>query len=532
MRKLYIFLFAFIFLIGIFLRFYRLGEVPNSLSWDEVSWGYNGYSILETGKDEYGAVFPLSFQAFGDYKQPVYVYLTSLSVKFFGLNAFAIRFPSALLGSLTIPFVFLFVYQIFHKKNYKEKLSLLTMLFFAISPWSIQFSRVAYEANVGLFFVVVGASLFMLGLTSQGKKYLFFSVIPLVISSYSYHSEKIFTPIFVIGLLFYSYISFKISKKTLFIILLLFFLGSMGWIVDARTTVRGRSVTFLSNQTQVLKGSTEKLIADRLSNDKLGLLLDNRRIVYINKYFENYLSHFDINYLFINGDDARHHAYGMGVLYLMSLPIIIIGLIKIDKRKYWFLFFWFFLAPVASSLAIDAPNSSRSLIILPTWQIFEALGFYYLFFYRNNFRWNILKSLVVFLFAVNIAYYSFNYFVHTNSENSKYWQYGYSDGVKAAQEFRNSKIKVVFSQDYEQPYIFYLFYSQYSPQKYIATGGSLRIKQSCFSIDNIYFGKCFSEMSKGDIFVSISHPEQSNLVKIRDIEDGNGIIVGEMYEHL
>jgi 4-amino-4-deoxy-L-arabinose transferase-like glycosyltransferase len=531
MKKIYIFLFVFILVIGLIFRFYKLGEVPDSLNWDEVSWGYNAYSILETGKDEYGVAFPLSFQAFGDFKQPVYVYLTSLSIKFFGLNAFAVRLPSALLGSLTMPFVFLLVYSMFYKENYRKKLSLLAMFFFAISPWSIQFSRVAYEANVGLFFVVTGASLFIFGLASGRKKYLYTSVIPLIISGYSYHSEKIFTPIFIVGLLFYAHSFFKTSKKTLFIIFILFLLGSMGWIVDTRTTARGRSVTFFSNQNQVLKDSVEKLSTDRLNNDKLGLLLDNRRVAYVNKYFENYLSHFDLNYLFVKGDDAKHHAFGMGMLYLISLPIIIAGLIKIDKKKYFFLFFWFFLAPVASSLAIDAPNSSRDLIILPTWQIFEALGFYYLLSGNNNFKWRMLKAAIIFLFGINIAYYSFNYFSHTNSELSLYWQHGYSDAAEIAQTLRETGVRVFFSQKYEQPYIFYLFYNQYNPQKYISSGGSSRIKQNCFAIDNVYFGECNSKITRNDLLISINKSEGSGLTKVKDIKDNRGVIVGEVYKY-
>ena len=42
-----------------FLRFYKIGQVPPSLNWDEVAIGYNAYSILKTGKDEWGVPFPL-----------------------------------------------------------------------------------------------------------------------------------------------------------------------------------------------------------------------------------------------------------------------------------------------------------------------------------------------------------------------------------------------------------------------------------------------------------------------------------------
>ena len=111
-KKLFLPLFILILLLGIFLRFYQLGAVPASLDWDEVSWGYNAYSIVHTGKDEYGSQYPMSFRAFGDYKQPFYVYADTVPVALFGLTPFSTRFPSAFFGSLSIIFVFLLTYEI------------------------------------------------------------------------------------------------------------------------------------------------------------------------------------------------------------------------------------------------------------------------------------------------------------------------------------------------------------------------------------------------------------------------------------
>jgi len=106
--KVYLVL-AAIFLFAGFVRFYNISEVPVSLYWDEVSQVYSAYSILETGKDEYGNSFPLLFRAFEDYKTPANIYLTAISVKLFGLNEFSARFSSAFLGTLSIFFVFLFI---------------------------------------------------------------------------------------------------------------------------------------------------------------------------------------------------------------------------------------------------------------------------------------------------------------------------------------------------------------------------------------------------------------------------------------
>src|SRR3989337_2813666 len=100
-------LLTIIFLAAI-LRFYKLGINPPGLYWDEAVFGYDAYSILKTGKDHHGVVLPLFFESFGDWKLPVYHHLLVPSIAVFGLNEFAVRFPSAFFGSLTI-IVFFFI---------------------------------------------------------------------------------------------------------------------------------------------------------------------------------------------------------------------------------------------------------------------------------------------------------------------------------------------------------------------------------------------------------------------------------------
>ena len=50
------------------------GNPPGSYR-DESSLAYNAYTISQSAKDEYGAVLPLFFRSFGDYKSPTYTYL-------------------------------------------------------------------------------------------------------------------------------------------------------------------------------------------------------------------------------------------------------------------------------------------------------------------------------------------------------------------------------------------------------------------------------------------------------------------------
>ena len=93
--------------LAFFLRFYRLDSNPSSLYWEEAALGYDAYSILKTGKDFHGNFLPLvAFESFGDYKPSLYFYAAVPSIAIFGLNEFAVRFPSALFGTLTVLLVY------------------------------------------------------------------------------------------------------------------------------------------------------------------------------------------------------------------------------------------------------------------------------------------------------------------------------------------------------------------------------------------------------------------------------------------
>jgi hypothetical protein len=236
--------------------------------------------------------------------------------------------------------------------------------------------------------------------------------------------------------------------------------------------------------------------------------------------------------LFVVGDNARHHAYGLGILYLVSLPFILIGLISLDKRKYWLVFFWLLLAPVASSLAVDAPNASRSLIFLPTWQIFEAIGIVSLITVQKKKLKLGLICIILVAYLINFTYYLHNYMSHTNNEYGQYWQHGYKEAMIAAQKYESEGRKVVFSSQYEQPYIFYLFYSKFEPASYLEAGGSKRISKNCFSIGSVFFGQCEHVIKKGDIYISQNSYEGGKLKKINDVYDAENKIVGTVYESL
>ena len=197
-----------IFILAAALRFYKLNINPPGLYWDEAVFGYDAYSVLKTGMDHHGHFLPLFFESFGDWKLPGYHYLLIPSIKIFGLTEFAIRFPSAFLGTLSVIIFFFLIQKL--AKNFK--ISILSTFFLAISPWHIQFSRGGFESTAGLFFAILAVCLFLKGIDRKQTLIFIFSFLFFILSMYTYHAYRIFTPILVVTLLLIYQRQLKLNK--------------------------------------------------------------------------------------------------------------------------------------------------------------------------------------------------------------------------------------------------------------------------------------------------------------------------------
>lgn len=465
-KNLYSLLLISILLLSFFLRFYKLGINPPSLDWDEASIGYNAYSVLKTGADEYGNKFPLSFRSFEDYKPPVYFYLDVLSIRFFGLNEVGVRFPSALLGFLSVIVIYFLTKEIFDKK-----IALLSAFFFGISPWSLQFSRAAFEGNVGLFFFLLA---FFLALKSIKQPALsILATISFVLSIYSYHSFVLIVPLFICLLLF---LFFKqiISNKKYFIFSILFFLILIIPVLSSFVSLNGSgsrlSMVSIFSAGETLNPSIKELEYDRLHNDKIGALLDNRRIVYFLALAKGYFDHWNPDFLFFHGDGGgQHHSVNMGMLYLWDLPFILIGaysLFKNRTRKSLAIFLLFLIAPLPSAVSTGTPHPVRAIAMAPVFSIFTALGVYEIFNKSGKTKNMIILPIIILLFIVNFAYYLHQYYVFTPLEASNWWQYGNKEAVLQAKDLDKKYQKIIFTYFYDQPYIYYLFYNKIDPSWY------------------------------------------------------------------
>jgi len=84
------------------LHLWQLADIPHGLYLDETSIGVNAAAIAQNGHDEHGYKWPLYFKAFGEYKNPIYIYATALIFKFGGLSDFTLRLAGPLFLALAL----------------------------------------------------------------------------------------------------------------------------------------------------------------------------------------------------------------------------------------------------------------------------------------------------------------------------------------------------------------------------------------------------------------------------------------------
>src|SRR5258708_13673266 len=477
MHKKVLLLFISIIFIEALLRLWQLGNMPPSPDWDEVALGYNSYSILHTGKDEFGKLFPVVLRSFDDYKPALYAYLAIPTVALFGLTVFAVRLPSVICGILAVIGVFFLVRELFKK----DTLALLSSLLLAISPWHIQFSRVAFETNVGLTCNIFAALFFIKGV--KKPVFLIFSVLCMVAAIYVYQSEKVFTPLLALALvIIYRKELLRLAKVSIVlpvvigivtILPILLFLAT-----NKQALLRAQATSIFQNKTVLLQKNIRRIEYDKQTHDKLGLVFDNRRVVYAQTIIDGYLSHFNFNW-FLNGDISRHHAPDMGIIYIFEFPFILIGIYQLvfgnyDKKTKQLIFSWLLLAPVPAAATTGVPHAVRTLNFLPTWQIFSAIGMLTAYIYWQRITYKLVKISVISIIGIfaiaNFCYYLNQYFVQQFYANSSEWQYGYVQLIPEVEKIKNSYRKIIVAdrEPMDNSYMFFAFYLQYPPIAYQA----------------------------------------------------------------
>lgn len=451
-----------ILILAAWLRFYRLTDFPPGLYSDEASYGYNAYSILTTGRDEWGKFLPLTIQSFGDYKPPMTAYLTIPSVAIFGLNEFAVRLPSALFGTLTVLLIY------FLAKEIHRGVALPAALLLAISPWHIHFSRMSMLVGIENFFLTLGVYAFIKFLKSP--RWLFISVVSFAAAIHTYYGSRVTVPLLVIGLSLLFYKSILSHKRTAIVSTVagLILLAPLLWaMVRDPQTLLGRAKymsIFYNDSIRSQLWKTSVWHGQIGTPVLLARLFDNKPYFYARDIARRYVSHFSLDFLGLSGDyQPPFNIPNMGQLYWVDILFVVVGgyfAVKSKSRIIWAILIFFFVSPVTSSLTFITPAANRSFNMVIGWTILTALGIYKL-------RRFIFVSGI--LYFVSFIYFLYQYVVVLPQTIPEQFHYGTKAVVENLNRLEVDYPEVVITGRGNPLYIFTLFYKQYSPQDFWAT---------------------------------------------------------------
>jgi 4-amino-4-deoxy-L-arabinose transferase-like glycosyltransferase len=456
--------------LGIVTRFYLLGKAPAGLYLDEAAQGYNAYSILKTGKDEFGKSFPIVFRSFADFKTPIYIYLIVPLIPIFDLTAFTVRFPSFFFSVLTIPLLYLLIKELSPKKlleirNSSLDIGVIATAMIAISPWHILFGRTNFECNVALFFLLVAIYLFYRAL--KRPPLLILSALFFALTIPAYHSQRVIVPL-VLLLLFIRHrrILFSTSHRRSALIGLVAGL-LLSWPTLSIMTTPGflaRAAT-LNIFTQVPSGSLAWY------QGPVSWLVNAPWYLSVKEFFSLYLSYFSPRNLFLLGDYGPRSSFpDLATLFTWQFPFYLYGLYRLVIEKKlgelrFLMLSLLLISPLPAAVTRDPFTTIRALPMVIPLSFIISLGL--IRFYQLLLP--IFRKFALSIFAVILVYSLANLYssaiVLNEHFRARYWDYGWRQVVNRLNAL-DPDLPVVVDSARSEAYSQILFFTKFDPARY------------------------------------------------------------------
>lgn len=436
---------------------------PPCLNADEASFGYNAYSLLKTGRDEYGSFLPLRLKSFGDYKMPLYSYFSVPFVALFGLTEWGVRSPNAFLSFFFPVAVFFLTREISKNKS----VSVLAALLSALSLGLHSIARQAHEAYLAAFLTTLSLLFLIRLMQKKNMVNAFLLGLSVLLMLFSYHPGRLYAFLFFGAALIYSFQTKNIKKHASVFLVLLSITLLFGITDLIFKPERIKSLLFFSNpgiQLKVQELHTEGGIKYLYHPLFIGL----RDIVF------EHLSYFSPQFLVQNGDGNDRFGYkGMGLITPIEYLFLFVGLYFLFKQKEkwrYILVFLLFFSPLSASLSWATSSLTRTLFSLVLVSIISSYGM--VLFFQPYIKRGIqhlfvpLASAGIFIFFLSLTwdFYLFHYPKRLITIHA--WQCGYREVFSEIKQHYASLNRIYMTKDVGMPYIFALFYLQYQPELY------------------------------------------------------------------
>jgi len=488
-KRLFYFLFLLILFAATILRLYKLGQIPVSLYWDEVAMLVDAKSVAATGMDMHSrAWYQLIYPSYGDYKLPVYIWFASFFVKIFGVNGLSLRLVSSLAGLMTVLVSGLLAKKLALLSAVEPKkaqaLQLLTMAVVAVSPWSVMFSRTAFEGHLAQ--ALVGLSILCLFLKPKSWDYQILSVLLGVLATYTYFSVRFVWPVVYVAaqlvLLDLPDLQFWKNQQQLkssviwvvkqlliplvvFVILLLpmmrsdLYQASNQFRLSAKSILNAYDYPVLSNQYRQQAG-----------NKFIDRFVFHRYLLMLRELAKNYSDHLSFNFLFVSGDANLRHGTGEDGLFplLLILPFLAgwYSSFKSNWRVFSLLLIWWLIALLPASVPETTPHALRSLnaliplAIIIGWGMLQISDLIF-----KKFAWEKKVTTLLSLIFLSSLPFIYHYFVVYPKVSAFDWQDGYQQLAKEILK-DNSSVRTVWVDPFEDRfYLWLLAFGPYTAQE-------------------------------------------------------------------
>lgn len=265
-------------------------------------------------------------------------------------------------------------------------------------------------------------------------KFLYLGVILLSMGMYTYFSHAFIAPLLFLAFIFIYRKYFSGPKKKYFLVL--FFWSLL--IIPLMLIVLLNSGSRYRSQTVFI---TQDI--------NLGRIMDygNRYKAIIDFSFNRYLDQFNPEYIFGQGLDLTNQGpLGMGLLYLIQFPFVVLGIIYLvrlpnfsEQKK--FLVIWVLLGMFPSGITFEPHSPHRSIMVFTMLSIISGVGLYFFF---QKARIKKISAFLVIAFAINFIYFLHLYFVNFPFEKSESIHYPFKQVALFAWSKHDDVDQIIF----------------------------------------------------------------------------------------